>query len=425
MMPSPRWTPLLFALALGPCQVAHEHNHPATSASAAAPPPSASPIARPGVAPSARAPAPSAPAPNAHASHDPAPDPHAGHSPQADVKGYAHVPLEALALDQLGLATAKVERRPLVRKVRTSGWVTVDETRTSHVHAKVRGYVVSSHKSFVGQTVKRGDPLVSLYSESVLAAELDLLALLDQSDSAEAAVPGSVVSKSLDSVVDASRRRFRLWDIPEAQVAKLERSRKPSRGLTLSAPRDGVILARAAIDGAYVEPATELFVISDVSQLWVVFDVFERDMPYVKLGQHVTLACEGMLAPHDAEISFLAPTIDPATRSLRARVSVDSQGGALRPGAFSTVTLDLPLGDGLAIPTDAVIRTGLRDLAFVVKDGMLVPTEITLGPEASGYYRVDGGLLEGDTVSTGAEFLIDAESQLRGAGTTGGHQHGG
>jgi Cu(I)/Ag(I) efflux system membrane fusion protein len=241
----------------------------------------------------------------------------------------------------------------------------------------------------------------------------------------ERAAPDSPASRSMDAVLDATRKRFSLWDVSPEQVARVERTGKPTRGVTLVAPRDGVILARGAIDGMYVEPSSELFVVSDVSKLWIVFDVFEADMPLVKLGQSVTLRCEGMTQSHTAEVSFIAPAIDPSTRSLRARVEVDNQGGTLRPGAFSTVELSIPLDEGLVVPEESVVRTGLRNLVFVVDGGMLVPTAVELGPKADGFFRVESGLKEGDTVARGAEFLVDAESQLRGAGTPGGHQHGG
>jgi Cu(I)/Ag(I) efflux system membrane fusion protein len=333
--------------------------------------------------------------------------------------GYGHVELAPQPLSQLGYATARAERRALTRTVRTSGWVTVDETRTSHVHAKVRGYVTSSHDRFVGSSVKRGDPLVSLYSEGVLAAELELLALVEQRDTLRNAAPDSAASRSLDTVIEAARRRFSLMDVSRGQVSRVEKSGKPAKGVTLGSPRDGVILARAAIDGVYVEPTTELFVISDVSQLWVVFDVFESDMPFVRVGQRISLRCEGVPEPHEATVSFIAPAIDPATRSLRARVEVDNRHGMLRPGAFSTISLDVPLGEGVAIPEDAVLRTGERDLVFVVKDGMAIPTVVTLGPKAGDMFRIDAGIEEDDEVVTGAQFLIDSESRLRAAGPMG------
>jgi Cu(I)/Ag(I) efflux system membrane fusion protein len=363
--------------------------------------------------------APSAPrATNAGAGQQPAPAnaPAPGTTPQ----GYGHVELAGQPLSEIGYRTARTERRALTRTVRTSGWVTVDETRTSHVHAKVRGYVTSSHDRFIGSTVKRGDPLVSLYSEGVLAAELELLALVDQKNAIKAAAPDSPASRSLDAVIDAARRRFSLMDVSRGQVSRVEKTGKPTKGVTLSSPRDGVVLARAAIDGVYVEPTTELFVISDVSRLWVIFDVFESDMPYVALGQQVSLRCEGVPHAHDATVSFIAPAIDPATRSLRARVEVDNQRGHLRPGAFSTISLDVPIGAGIVVPEDAVLRTGKRDLVFVVKDGMAIPTEVTLGPKAGGMFRVDAGLEEGAEVVTGAQFLIDSESRLRAAGPMGG-----
>jgi Cu(I)/Ag(I) efflux system membrane fusion protein len=204
----------------------------------------------------------------------------------------------------------------------------------------------------------------------------------------------------------------------------MERSGKPTKGVTLSAPRDGVVLARDAIDGMYVEPSTELFVISDLSKLWIVFDVFEGDMPFVKLGQSATFRCEGLPHAHDATVSFIAPAIDPSTRSLRARVEVDNQDGLLRPGAFSTVELSIDLGTSLAVPEDAVLRTGAHDLVFVVSEGMAVPTHVELGPRAGDVFPVTAGLAEGDVVVTGAQFLIDSESRLRGS-SAGGNAHAG
>ena len=238
-----------------------------------------------------------------------------------------------------------------------------------------------------------------------------------------------VVGIKLDRLgeeLDATRKRFSLWDVSQGQVGQVEKTGRPSKGVTLTAPRDGVILARSAIDGSYVEPATQLFLISDVSRLWVVFDIFQANMGHVSLGQEVTLECEGLDEPHKAKVSFLAPVVDPATRSLRARVEVDNRKGHLRPGAFSTVTLEIPVGEGLAVPEDAVIRTGKRDLVFVIVDKMAVPTEVKLGPKVGGFYRIDSGLNEGDIVATGALFLLDAESRLRAAsGGMGGNPHGG
>lgn len=394
----------------GPCQVGHDHG------------------AHSGRAPSATASAPPPRVPGTEPRHGDPPtvDPHAGHGAPAGSgatpPGYGHVPLEAVPWPELGFATAKAEKKPLTRRIRTTGWVTIDETVTSHVHAKVRGFVVASHGRFVGSTVKKGDPLVSLYSEGILAAELELLSLVQQQQELQAAAPGPGVGRSLDRVVDAARNRFSLWDVSPGQVARVERSGKPTRGLTLSSPRDGVILARGTLDGMYVEPSTDLFVISDVSRLWIVFDVFEGDMPHVRLGQHATFQCEGMTHPHHAEISYLSPTIDPATRSLRARASVDNQHGTLRPGAYSTVEIDVDLGESLVVPEDAVLRTGVRDLVFVVKDGMAMPREVMVTRGANGLARIEHGLAEGDLVVSGAQFLVDSESRLR-VGSGSAHVH--
>jgi Cu(I)/Ag(I) efflux system membrane fusion protein len=274
----------------------------------------------------------------------------------------------------------------------------------------VRGWIETIQANFVGRRVQAGQPLCSIYSQDVLAAESELVGLLDR--------PAG------DPLLAAARRRLALWDVPKAEIARLEASREPSRTFSLLAPRSGVIVAKAAIEGTFVEPSSELYILSDLSKLWVLVDLYERDAAYVHVGDHAKLTIEGQGAPLDATVAFLAPTIDEATRTLKARFVVENRDGRLRPGAFVSAEMTLAMGSGLTIPESAVIRTGTRSIVFLVHGDHIQPREVTLGPSSGELYRVEAGLVVGDHVATGAQFLLDSESRLRASSSPGGgHVH--
>jgi len=363
--------------------------------------------------------------PKQHEGHEVQPDPGMDHSTHAAAStmpsGYAPVTIDQGRVGALGLTTVKVEDRDFKKTVRTVGIVTVDETRTAHVHAKVRGFLEVVRADFLGKPVKTGEALCAIYSQGVLAAELELIALLKQPTSSS-----PEVDKTWQVLIDASRRRLMLWDVSKAEIARLERTLEPSRTFTIVAPRSGIVVARQAFVGVYVEPGTELYVISDVSKLWALIDIYEADVPAVKLDQAVRLTLEGTTDPIAAKVSFLAPTIDESTRTLKVRLDLDNAKGLLKPGAFATAEMDVLLGHGLAVPESTVIRTGARNIVFVMHGAHAEPREVKLGPLLAGFYRVDSGLGVNDLVATGAQFLLDSESRLRATSTQGGGgPHGG
>jgi Cu(I)/Ag(I) efflux system membrane fusion protein len=339
-----------------------------------------------------------------HAGHET----HEGHGEAP--AGFAPVTIDPAQAEAIGLASSVVEQRELTRTVRTVGVVGFDETRTTHVHAKVRGWIDTIQANFIGRSVQAGQQLLTIYSQDVFAAESELVGLLDR--------PAG------DPLLAAARRRLALWDVPTTEIGRLEKTREPARTFPLLAPRSGVIVAKAAIEGAFVDPSTELYTLSDLSKLWVLVDLYERDAPYVHVADHAQLTIEGQGAPLDATVAFLSPTIDEATRTVKARFVVANKGGQLRPGAFASAEMTLAMGSGLVVPESAVIRTGTRSIVFVVHDGHIQPREVTLGPSAGNVYRVEAGLAAGDRVATGAQFLLDSESRLRASsGGGGGHVH--
>jgi Cu(I)/Ag(I) efflux system membrane fusion protein len=243
----------------------------------------------------------------------------------------------------------------------------------------------------------------------------------------EPLAPGAFANqehRARSELIDAARRRLGVWDVPKSEIARLEASREPRRTFPLLAPRSGVVVNMQVLDGTYVDPSVELYTISDLSRVWLVADIYEYDVAAIHLGQTARLEVQGIAAPIEAKVAFIPPTFDEPTRTLKVRFDLANPAGKLRPGAFVTVTMNLPLGHGLAVPENAVLRTGTRAIVFVVHENHIMPREITLGPLVERLYRVDAGLSPGDIVATGAQFLLDSETRLR-ASSGSGAGHGG
>lgn len=343
---------------------------------------------------------------------------HEGHQMTAPAPppGYAAVSIDPSRAGAMQLSTAPVQERDFTRTLRAVGVVTLDETRSAHVHAKVRGWIDGLRADFVGRKVAAGDVLCSIYSQEVYSAEIELVSLLEHSSAG-----------GPDPLLEAARHRLALWDVPREEIARLERTREPRRTFPLLAPRAGVVVAKDAIEGLYVDPSVELFTLSDLSRVWVLVDVYEADVPSVHLGDRAALTVEGRPGALEAKVTFLAPTIDEATRTRKVRLELANRDGQLLPGAFVSAELKLPVGQGLAIPESAVIRTGTRSIVFVAHGdpaSHFEPREVKLGPLVGDHYRVDGGVAAGERVATGAQFLLDSESRLRATSAPGGgHVH--
>jgi membrane fusion protein, copper/silver efflux system len=351
------------------------------------------------------------------------PPAHSGHGAAAAPSGYADFTLDPQQAAAVGLKTATVAEQPFERHLRTTGVVALDETRTSHVHTKVRGWIEKVSADFVGKTVRAGAPLCTLYSQEVYAAELEYLTLLDQV-STRPAVSGAFADTERNAssqLLAAGRRRLQLWDVPEGEITRLEQTREARRTFTLTAPRSGVIVAKQALAGMFVDPSAELYVVSDTSQLWALSDVYEKDVPFVKVGDVAKLRIEGLGAQElETNVAFIPPTVDEATRTLRVRFDLPNKDGRIRPGAFATVEMRLDLGKALAVPETAVIHAGAEDIVFVVHGTHVQPRSVTVGPLVGDRYPVREGLSAGETVAVGAQFLIDSESRLRATSTPGG-----
>ncbi len=326
--------------------------------------------------------------------------------------GLAVVSISPVTRERMGLTLGTVEKRALTRDIRTSARIVADETRQFRVTTKLEGWVDRLFVAVTGQAVRKGDPLLTIYSPELLATQKEYLNALKSGDS---------------SLIRAARRRLELWDINTEQINRLEQTDEIEKLLTLYAPATGWVTEKNVLAGQKIMPGDPLLVVADLTQVWGDADIYQSDLPYVKVGMAVEVTIpywEGKT--FKGKVSFISPTLDPETRTVKARLEIDNPELLLKPDMYANARLSYPLGETLAIPESAVMRTGERTYAFKEGgDSRLIPVEIKIGPRADGYFQLLSGLNEGDTVVTSANFLVDSESSLKAAleAMAGGHKH--
>ncbi|MCP5068383.1 MAG: efflux RND transporter periplasmic adaptor subunit [bacterium] len=328
------------------------------------------------------------------------------------------VEISPQTVQNIGVRTEMVSRRDLRRSIRALGRVAYDETRVAHVHAKVQGWVEALHVDFVGQQVRKGQPLLEVYSPELVATQEELL-LAARYRNATKDSPFEDVRGGGASLHEATRRRLELWDISERDIDRLLETREIQKTLTLHAPTSGVVTELGVRSGMEVGPNQNLYTIADVGAIWVRADVYEYELPWLSLGQIgvVELAyLPGKIL--SGPLTYISPFLDPKTRTAEVRVELSNPDGELRPGMFgNTVLQGSPLVDVIAIPSEAVIRSGRRSLVIrALGEGRFEPRNVSLGMDSGdGWLEITDGLEAGDEIVVSSQFLIDSESNLQQA----------
>ncbi len=320
--------------------------------------------------------------------------------------------LSAEQVRQFGVTFGVAAVRPLVTETRTTGVVVPDETRITQVAPKIGGFVEVLHVNATGQQVSRGQPMLELYSPELVAAQQELLLAGQlQRDMGRSAVPGVSGASEL---VAASRRRLQLLDITESQVDETLRTGRVRRTLTLYAPTTGVVMEKKVVQGEAVTAGQPLFTIADLRGVWIDVQMRESDASLVRVGSGADIEMAGTpIRTLKGSVAFVYPTLDSATRAVRARVAVANAGGALKPGMYATVRLATPSRSALTVPSSAILRTGDRNIVFVdMGQGDLRPMDVKPGGVAGEYTEIVSGLVSGQRVVTSAQFLLDSESNL-------------
>jgi len=268
--------------------------------------------------------------------------------------------------------------------------------------------------------VRKGEPLLTLYSPELYQSEQEFLIELQGARQAGAHDAGAL---------SAARERLRLLEVPAEEIDRLEREGKAETHLTLRAPVDGTVLERGVTEGDHVGPSTPLLTLADLSRVWLLVDLYEIDLPRVKVGDRATFSTDAMPGRvFDGRVEFIYPTVSVETRTVKARIVLDNTDGNLRPGMYGRVRLAPRGAPVLMVPMEAVIRTGEHDYVFITRPGgRFEPRMVWTGKSGDDWIEVTRGLTEGETVVASASFLIDSESRLRaalsGMGQAGGQAH--
>jgi len=331
--------------------------------------------------------------------------------------GPDRVPVDMAAASQqmLGIRLETVRTESLAQTIRAVAIVVPDESRISHVHTRVSGWLEQLDVNTTGELVQAGQPLARIFSQELLSSQTEYLA-------ARSATAASGISSA---VVQSGRVRLGVLGMAPVEIDAIEKSGEPRRLVTVVAPRSGVVINRGVTVGTSVDPSTPLLTIADLSRVWVFAEIPEVSIPAVRAGSTATLDFPASgRPPFGARVDFLYPTLTERTRTLRVRLPVGNPGGSLRPGLYGTAAFVVDGPPTLTVPRDAVVDTGRQQHVFVAAGDRFEPRMVTLGVQLADRVEVRAGLADGEQIVASGVFLLDSESRLRATGGMGGHNHG-
>ena len=337
------------------------------------------------------------------------------HPAPSEVPGFAPVTMNEQELRLAGVQTAVAERQVLRRTLRAVGVVAADESRVRHVHTKISGWIEKLYVNSMGQIVRAGQPLLAIYSPQILATQEEYLRTRETAGRfAASSIPE--VRRGGEDLLVATRRRLELFDVPQSLIARIEKTGKPERTVTLPAPVSGYVTGKEIFEGMEVQPGLDLLVITDLSRVWVEADFYENESRALTVGRTAAVTLPNDPGVHlTARIAYVYPTLDPQSRTLKARLELPNPKMILKPGMYVDVMPEIEATEGVVVPDSAVIDSGLRKVVFVDQDGVFAPREVTVGGGADGKVIVLSGLQAGEHVAVRANFLLDSESRLRAA----------
>ena len=315
----------------------------------------------------------------------------------------------------INVQTTPVEVRSLKKVIRTVATLELDETGIEYVHPKIKGWIDKVFVDFTLQYVNQGDPLFSIYSPELVSTQEEyLLALKTAENLADS--PFEHVSSGARSLFQATRRRLELFDITDEQIEQLEKSGQVQKYLMVYSPASGYVMEKNAFPNMYVTPETRIYTIADHTRIWAYVKIYENEISYVHEGQRVAMSTTAYPGEvFGGNITYVYPHLNEKTRTMRVRLEFPNPDLKLKPGMYSNIEIQVPLGATLAVPESAVLRTGKRDLVFVdLGSGQMQLRQVEIGATASGYYEILKGLKPGERVVSAANFLIDAESKVQG-----------
>lgn len=333
-------------------------------------------------------------------------------------------------IQRIGVRSEEVKEMPLKKVIRTVATVDYDERRLFNINTKIDGWVERLYVNTTGREVKKGEPLLDIYSPDLVSTQEEyLLALETKRRLGPGALPEAV--EGAESILDAARRRLKNWDISDAQIEALEKSQRPTKTLTLHSPVSGVVIEKMAVQGMKAMPGEKLFSIADLSHVWLYADIYEYELSLIKVGERARITVNAYPGEmFNAVVSYIYPYLNPETRTARVRLEMANPpspppgkvglGGVFKPGMYANVEIDSTISPkAVVVPEDAVLDTGERQAVILdLGAGRFKVLDVKVGLKGEGYYQVISGLAPGWRVVTSANFLIDSESSFKAAAQT-------
>jgi Cu(I)/Ag(I) efflux system membrane fusion protein/cobalt-zinc-cadmium efflux system membrane fusion protein len=327
------------------------------------------------------------------------------------------ITIDPVTQQNMGVRLATVSRRDMSRTIRTVGLVGYEEPHQYSLNSKIDGWIERLYVNETGSQVKNGAPLLEIYSPDLVTAQEEyLLALRNKGALANSEVPEIAAGGS--RLLEASRKRLRYWDISEAQIKSLEKTGTAKKTLTLYAKNSGILTQKKVSEGMFVKAGMELFQIADISTVWVYADIYEYELPWLKVGQTASIQLPYQREPVRGRISTIYPYVETKTRTVKARIDLANPNLELKPDMYVNVSIETQaIKNVLAIPVEAVINSGAQQRVFVsLGEGKFQPRMVKLGLQtADGFVQVVQGLAEKERIVVSAQFMLDSESTLRAA----------
>jgi len=328
-----------------------------------------------------------------------------------ELVGGVAVTVEPVVQQNMGLRTAIVRQEPLVRTLRTYGHITTDETRTTQVNLKTGGWVEKMYVDFTGMFVEKGQPLMEIYSPELLAAQEEYLSAFNS-------LGGSQAGNGRD-LVHSARRRLAYFDVAQSEIREIEESGRVQKTVLIRSPFTGYVIKRNIEEGSYVKKGTTAFRIADLSRVWVEAHIYEYELPWITEGLDAEMTLS--YAPgriFTGRVSFVYPYLQAKTRDIIIRLEFENPDLTLKPDMYADLQIKgKAKASGISIPTEAVIRSGERNLVFVTRDDhKFTPRDVTPGMVLEdGRIEILSGLAPGEVIVTSGQFLLDSESKLKEA----------
>ena len=325
----------------------------------------------------------------------------------------------------IGVKTVKVAMQPMLKMIRTVGKLEADERRQATVNAKIEGWIEKLYVDTTGSYLRKGEKLAEIYSPELVATQQEFLMALKwtketgnhaNADKTTSSPLSKMLTKDAAATLEAARQRLLLWDISAQQIKQIEETGKPIRTLTLHAPVSGYVMQKMVVTGMKIMPGEKMFDIADLSSLWVIADVYEYELPLIKIGSSALIKLSSLPGKEfHSQVDYIYPSITAETRTARVRLKLVNYNNQLKPQMYANVEIKVNLGRKLMIPESAVIDTGKGKVVYVdLGNGVFEPREIKTGLKADGSVEVLRGLKAGENVVSSANFLIDSEAQLKG-----------